>query len=199
MWDVKVLAALGAIGLWSTNAYVAAAALQHLSVGWLLLVQYTVAAMVFLAVRRVRGSPARAQRGGAQRGRVGRVGLVVGVVGLTGTIFLQYVAFALAPIVAANVLAYGWPLLAALAVLAVRRDIRSGAGAGLALLGFAGVGLILVGPAQEAATAVLGRTGGGLLEARGTVEFRAHHDGGVVAENSRFRRVDGCWVYVGRA
>lgn len=153
MWDVKVLAALGAIGLWSTNAYVAAVALERLSVGWLLLVQYTVAAMVFLAVRWARGSPARAQRGRAQRGRVGRAGLVVGIVGLTGTIFLQYVAFALAPIVAANVLAYGWPLLAALAVFAVRRDIRAGAGAVLALLGFAGVGLIFVGPAQEAATA----------------------------------------------
>ncbi len=46
---------------------------------------------------------------------------------------------------------------------------------------------------------VLGRTGGGLLESRGTVEFRAHHDAGVVAENSRFRRVDGRWVYVGPA
>jgi SEC-C motif-containing protein len=44
---------------------------------------------------------------------------------------------------------------------------------------------------------VLGRTGGGLLDAHGTVEFRAHHDSGVVAENSRFRRVDGRWVYVG--
>lgn len=44
---------------------------------------------------------------------------------------------------------------------------------------------------------VLGRTGGGLLEQAGTVEFRAHHDGGAMAEHSRFRRVDGRWVYVG--
>lgn len=44
---------------------------------------------------------------------------------------------------------------------------------------------------------VLGHTGGGLLESSGTVEFRAHHDGGVVAEDSRFRRVGGRWVYVG--
>ncbi len=44
---------------------------------------------------------------------------------------------------------------------------------------------------------VLGGTGGGLLEPTGTVEFRAHHAGGVVAELSRFRRVAGRWVYVG--
>lgn len=46
---------------------------------------------------------------------------------------------------------------------------------------------------------VLGRTGGGLFDAEGTVEFRAHHGDGVVAEHSRFRRHDGRWVYVGPA
>ena len=35
------------------------------------------------------------------------------------------------------------------------------------------------------------------LRATGTVEFRAHHAGGVVEENSAFRRLDGRWVYVG--
>lgn len=46
---------------------------------------------------------------------------------------------------------------------------------------------------------VLGRTGGGLFDTDGTVDFRAHHDGAgaVVAEDSRFRRLDGRWVYVG--
>jgi SEC-C motif-containing protein len=44
---------------------------------------------------------------------------------------------------------------------------------------------------------VLGRTGGGLLAAEGTVEFRAHHTAGVVAEHSRFRRDGGRWLYVG--
>ncbi len=46
---------------------------------------------------------------------------------------------------------------------------------------------------------VLGCTGGGLLESTGTVQFRAHHDLGVLAENSRFRRVVGRWRYVGPA
>ena len=47
---------------------------------------------------------------------------------------------------------------------------------------------------------VLTTTGGGLLAAEGTVEFRAHHvvDGvrGTQHENSRFRREDGQWRYL---
>jgi SEC-C motif-containing protein len=47
---------------------------------------------------------------------------------------------------------------------------------------------------------ILGRTGGGLLQAEGTVRFRAHyrHHGrdGFLEENSRFRREDGHWVYL---
>ncbi len=47
---------------------------------------------------------------------------------------------------------------------------------------------------------VLATTGGGLFDAEGTVTFRAHARAGgedhVQAERSRFRRVDGRWVYV---
>lgn len=47
---------------------------------------------------------------------------------------------------------------------------------------------------------ILTRTGGGLLQTEGTVEFRAHyrHRGrdGFLEENSRFRRDDGHWVYL---
>lgn len=46
---------------------------------------------------------------------------------------------------------------------------------------------------------VLGRTGGELLAADGTVSFRAHHTGGTVEEDSRFRRHLGRWLYVGPA
>jgi uncharacterized protein YchJ len=35
-----------------------------------------------------------------------------------------------------------------------------------------------------------------LFAQAGTVAFRAHHAGGVVEENSAFRRLDGRWVYV---
>ena len=47
---------------------------------------------------------------------------------------------------------------------------------------------------------VLGTTGGGLFDTEGTVTFRAHSRAGgaehVQAERSRFRRLDGRWVYV---
>jgi SEC-C motif-containing protein len=43
---------------------------------------------------------------------------------------------------------------------------------------------------------IVGSTLGGPLDDEGTVEFRAFHDGGVQHENSRFRRVDGRWLYV---
>jgi SEC-C motif-containing protein len=48
---------------------------------------------------------------------------------------------------------------------------------------------------------ILGTTGGGLLDADGTVEFRArysqHGQPGVLRENSRFVRHQGRWVYLG--
>ncbi|WP_407923907.1 YchJ family protein [Actinoplanes derwentensis] len=48
---------------------------------------------------------------------------------------------------------------------------------------------------------VVDRSGGGVFDAEGTVEFRAHYvDGGrpdVLAERSRFVRHDGRWVYWG--
>jgi SEC-C motif-containing protein len=43
---------------------------------------------------------------------------------------------------------------------------------------------------------ILATTGGGLLHKEGTVEFRAHHQHGVLHERSRFAKVDGRWVYV---
>lgn len=49
--------------------------------------------------------------------------------------------------------------------------------------------------------AVLETSGGGLFDTTGTVRFRAVYtaDGkrGVLAENSRFAREDGAWLYVG--
>lgn len=47
---------------------------------------------------------------------------------------------------------------------------------------------------------IVGTTGGGLLHAEGTVEFRAHYrhstHTGVLHEHSRFTRSAGQWVYV---
>lgn len=140
----KTLLALAAVVFWSTNAWAAGLALGAMSVGWLLLVQYTVAAAALLAVRQARRGHCSAShpRRSASTLAVG----MVGVVGLTGTIFLQYVAFATAPIVVANVLAYAWPLLAALWVALTLRSRRAIWLAGLALIGFGGVGLIFASP-----------------------------------------------------
>nr|WP_235926722.1 YchJ family metal-binding protein [Actinokineospora pegani] len=48
---------------------------------------------------------------------------------------------------------------------------------------------------------VVGKTGGGMLHAEGTVEFRAHYreggEVGVMHERSRFVRHEGAWVYWG--
>lgn len=48
---------------------------------------------------------------------------------------------------------------------------------------------------------IIGTTGGGMLAADGTVEFRAHYSEhgrvGVMHEHSRFVRHDGLWLYVG--
>jgi drug/metabolite transporter (DMT)-like permease len=139
----RVLAALGAVALWSTNAFAANIALARMSLGWLLLVQYAIACGVLVAARAL----GRRRRGatavhGSSAGRAA----AIGVAGLTGTIFLQYLAFATAPIVAANVLTYAWPLLAALWVAAALRTRRAIAMATLALLGFGGVALIFAGP-----------------------------------------------------
>lgn len=47
---------------------------------------------------------------------------------------------------------------------------------------------------------ILGTTGGGPLDTRGTVEFAAHYrhdgEGGVQREHSRFVREDKRWYYV---
>lgn len=83
-------------------------------------------------------------------------GMVVGVVGLTGTISLQYLAFATAPIVEANVVAYGWPLFAALWAALAYRSRQTLAGVPLAMVGFVGVALIL------GSGSGFGSTGGGI-------------------------------------
>jgi drug/metabolite transporter (DMT)-like permease len=142
--STRVLAALAAVTLWSTNAWAADLALARMSLGWLLLVQYGMAATALLAVRAVARRRVHAPAG---HGPLTVPAAAIGVVGLTGTIFLQYLAFATAPIVAANVLAYGWPLLAALWVAATLRTRRAVGLAALALLGFGGVALIFSSPA----------------------------------------------------
>jgi len=81
--------------------------------------------------------------------------IAIGVVGLTGTIALQYLAFATAPLVAANAIAYAWPLMAAAWTALATGARGSRTPLGLALIGFAGVALLFAargsgGPAGSA-------------------------------------------------
>jgi drug/metabolite transporter (DMT)-like permease len=139
--------ALAAVALWSTNALAARFALAELEVVQVLALQFGGAAATLAVLRVARlaraGRSDEIARRPALRSSEVLAGVAVGVVGLTGTISLQYLAFATAPIVEANVVAYGWPLFAALWAALVYRNRRTLAGVPLAVVGFAGVALIL--------------------------------------------------------
>jgi drug/metabolite transporter (DMT)-like permease len=134
-----VLLALGAVALWSTNALAGSTALERLPVGVVLLVQCATAAAALGAVRYARRhrTDTRAPLAGADR----RYLLLLGGLGFGGTLVLQYLSFAHAPIVDANLIAYAWPMFAAV-WLAITGFGRRSAVA-LACVGFAGVGLIV--------------------------------------------------------
>jgi drug/metabolite transporter (DMT)-like permease len=144
-------AAIVAVLFWATNVLAAKFALAELGVVQVLALQFGGATATLAALRALR--MVRADAG--TKGSSGYVqwssllspavlgGVLVGVVGLTGTIFLQYLAFATAPIVEANVVAYGWPLFAALWVALAYRSRQTLAGVPLAIIGFAGIALIL--------------------------------------------------------
>ncbi len=71
-------------------------------------------------------------------GRRGRLALI-GAVGLPGTMVLQCPAFAVAPLVAANAIAYAWPLMAAAWTALAPGKRGSRASLVLAVVGFGGV------------------------------------------------------------
>jgi drug/metabolite transporter (DMT)-like permease len=129
MADRSALAAGGAVLVWSTNALAAGVALEHLSVMQVLALQFGAAATVFLVVRGRRRSALRPRAA------------AVGIVGLVGAIVLQYVAFATAPLIGANAIAYAWPVM--VAAWLARGGAAGRVPLALALLGFTGVVLIL--------------------------------------------------------
>jgi drug/metabolite transporter (DMT)-like permease len=143
-----------------------------MSVGWLLVVQFAVAAAALLAAQQLRRGHRFATRGRRSPSSVGVAG-VVGVVGLTGTIILQYVAFATAPLVAANVLSYAWPLLAALWVALTLRTRQALWLAGLALVGFGGVAVIFADPGAAEPRAAVAEAAWGYIAALGSAACMA--------------------------
>lgn len=130
--------ALAAIGLWSTNALVARHVLADTPVALVQCLQFAGAAAVFAVFKRV--GPA------AERGRrLPPAALLVGLIGLVGTMVLQYLAFSAMPVIKANLIAYTWPLMVAAAVIAAGRSARPGLLGLLAMTGFAGAVLVIVG------------------------------------------------------
>ena len=74
----------------------------------------------------------------------------VGFVGLVGTMVLQYLAFALMPVVEANLIAYTWPLMVAAAVIASGTGAAPDAAGGRPPpSGFVGVALVMTGGRDE--------------------------------------------------
>ena len=141
MPDRYAAAAAGAVLVWATNALAAGVALERNTVLQVLALQFAAATAVLLAARSL--GRHRRRRTPASHARLRPRAVALGVVGLAGTIALQYAAFATAPLIAANAIAYAWPLMVA-AWLALRRSPgpRSPASLVLALLGFTGVVLI---------------------------------------------------------
>ncbi|WP_407564754.1 DMT family transporter [Streptomyces sp. 184] len=137
-----VPALLGVL-FWSTHAIAANAALDDLSWQAVLVLQFSACTITLLAVRTVqqrRFSPSAPRPVISRKSTAG--GAVVGIVGLGGTLTLQYVGFAYAPLVEANVISYGWPMFAAVYSFSVIRTRTTTAGLAFAFLGFCGVLLI---------------------------------------------------------
>lgn len=130
--------ALAAIAFWATNAMTARLALGHLDVAQIQLLQFAGAALVFLVVL--------GAKKGAGRSASRVASLSLGLIGLTGTMVFQYLAFAYGPIGEVNIVAYAWPLLAALALLAKGALPRPLTFIGLTALGFFGAALVVFRP-----------------------------------------------------
>ena len=131
----SALLALGAIVLWSTNAIVAQFALGALQVEQVQLLQFAGATAVFLVAKLLTGNT-----GGGSIA----TGALLGLVGITGTMVFQYLAFAAGPIAEVNIVAYAWPLMAALIFIAVGKAERPLCFASLTLLGFIGAALVIL-------------------------------------------------------
>jgi drug/metabolite transporter (DMT)-like permease len=130
--------AAAAIALWSTNAMVARYLLADHPLPLVQFLQFAGASIAFRAIRPLTaGEPIAARDMPALA--------AIGFIGLVGTMVLQYLAFALIPVVEANLIAYAWPLMVAAAVIAVGRTRRPLLLATSAAVGFVGVALVMTG------------------------------------------------------
>ncbi len=132
--------ACGAVLIWSTNALAGGTALERLTVLQVLALEFGGAFGVLSLWRFVmcQKVPSGHRAGVPLTFRV----VAVGTGGVAGTLGLQYLAFAAAPLLAANAIAYAWPLMVAAWASIAPGSSRGRASLVLALIGFAGVILI---------------------------------------------------------
>ena len=130
--------ALAAVCLWSTNAVAAKFALAEMSVAQVLALQFSAAAVTLLVMHLASGH-------WRQTSNLLDLKIVpLGIVGIVGTITFQYFAFRYSPIMQANIIAYGWPLYAALWWAVMRRSSDGVWFVVFAMIGFLGVSLIVL-------------------------------------------------------
>lgn len=129
--------ALGAIALWSTNAVFANFVLQTLPVEQVQFLQFLGATLVFALLYHRQKTP--------EDTTPLRTKLSLGIIGLTGTMVFQYIAFNIGPITEVNIIAYGWPLMAAVLLVVTGSTQNPWRLMVLSMLGFAGVVLLVGG------------------------------------------------------
>ena len=141
MNPVAIAMAFGAILFWSSNAVVAKFALDALEVQQIQCLQFAGASLVFALTSRTAKRALSPRE--VFRDRTALVGLLLGVIGLVGTMVFQYLAFAAGPIAQVNLIAYTWPLMATLMILALGEAQRPFLLLSLSLLGFIGAAMIM--------------------------------------------------------
>ena len=141
--NYSIAAALAAVLFWSTNALAAKYGLADLKVSELLAIQFSAASTTLIFLHIVKNRDLLIFSGLPPFKHI-----VKALVGLVGTIILQYIAFGIGNILTANVIAYSWPLIVAVWAAIVLHNLIGFIGIGLALTGFYGVVMIMVGKAN---------------------------------------------------
>ncbi|MGW1975591.1 DMT family transporter [Streptomyces sp. NPDC001889] len=142
--------AFGGIAFWSTNALAGSSALATLDLGIVLLLQFVSCTLALGAAEAVTRTRSRRRPPPSAAGPPAPAltrqewhhACWVGVLGFGGTMTFQYIGFAHAPIVEANIIAYGWPMFAAVWLAVTVRSRSTATHLVLALAGFAGVAMM---------------------------------------------------------
>lgn len=130
--------ALGAIIVWSSNAIAGKFAFLGLAIPQVLALQFLGAAVAVLCLRLLTERRIPTIKANSFH---------LGLIGLVGTMTFQYVAFRMAPIAEANILAYSWPLFIALYSTTKKDIIQSLGLIIMAIIGLFGISLIVVNDA----------------------------------------------------